>query len=367
MNLRWLLADLVTGQVIDELPLSLEGTLERTVSAKMTAAATLPTRSQYTPDGWTNMLGAGRSMIVPVIDDLNSLPLHGYVVTAPEPGDSLVTIRLTSLEVAAEAWVCRDHEFDQVDESRIIETLLADDIAPGFGFDLDVTDCGRLSDQTYSWYEDRTVASAINDLTGRLSGPEWTTRVRWADANQSRFEKVIEIGPRIGRVIESTIVENHHVAVGGRKRPRDWTPGRAFATAVQAVGDGSGESRPMSDLLVDDTSVAAGTPLWMSRVPAPTLEEQADLDAFAASKLRLMRYGRQSWDLTLNLAEETCPMPVLDFDAGDTITMRLDPTPDDPASWYGPARQIGWRLAAEGNQLTTFTPVFWDPSELEDA
>ena len=61
MNLRWLLADVVTGNVIDELPLTLQSTLERTVSAKMTAAATLPTRSRYTPDGWPGMLAAGRS------------------------------------------------------------------------------------------------------------------------------------------------------------------------------------------------------------------------------------------------------------------------------------------------------------------
>lgn len=362
---RWLLADVKTGQVIDELPLALNGQLERSVSRKMTTSATLPVHDRATPENWANMLGAGRSMIVPILEDADGLPAHAYLITAPEPGGPEVTLGLTSFEVVAEANYCYDHEFVGVDESRIVETLLTDSIAGEFGLTLDVTDCGRVSDQDYYWTEDRLVASAISDLAGKVGGPEWTTRIRWADAAQTRFEKVVEIGPQIGRRIESVVFENAHVARDGRRRGRDWTPGRGFATVVQAVGDGSGESRPMSALLADDALLAAGTPQWVQRVPAPTLEEQNDLDAFAASQLRLMRYGRQSWDLTLNVNEPGCPMPVVDFDAGDTVTMSLDPTDDDTASWYGPARVIGWRMGADGNELTTFTPVFWDPSELE--
>lgn len=360
MDLTWFVADLKTGVIQDELPLLTSGPIERTVSRSMSSQLTVQTKSRRCPPNWFSLLGRKSTMIVPVLD---GEPLHGFIPLRPSLGGPEVPFTVISLEAIAGAAYCRDHYFDgSTDESRIVEALLADVLVDRFGLELDVTDCGKATEQEYDSTEDRRVDAAISDLSGRLGGPEWTFRTRWADADRTRFAKVVEVGPQIGRRLESVVFDNRYLLE--RKVEPDWTN---LATAIQAVGEGSGADRPMSPLLVDQGALDRGEPLWEDRVSAPTLDDEAALTEFGGAALAARSRGTLQWDLNLDLTNPATPRPVRDFDAGDTVTMQLDPTSNDASTWHGLARLIGWRMEATANAVTSFSPVFWDPSELEVA
>lgn len=358
MNLTWFLADLKSGVVQAELPLVTSGPIERTVSKAMSSQVDLQTKSPRCPANWFDLLGRKKSLLVPVLD---GEPLHGFIPLRPTRGGPEVPISLMSAEHILSAAYCRDHYFDgSVDESRIIEALVSDVLVDRFGLELDVTDCGKTSVQEYDFTEDRRVDAAMADLSGKLGGPEWTVRVRWADEDRTRFAKVVEVGPQIGSRVESVVFDNRYLT--GRQVEPDWTD---LANAVQAVGEGSGADRPMSPILVDQGALDRGEPLWEERVSAPTLDDEAALTEYGEAALSSRSRGSLQWELSLDLTNPATPRPVRDFDAGDTVTMQLDATSNDDSSWHGLARLIGWRMSANANAVTEFSPVFWDPSELE--
>lgn len=358
MDLVWYAADIKTGVVQAELPVySSGGPIERTVSAAMSSQVTLQTKARTCPADWYDLFARKRTMLVPVLD---GDPLHGFIPFKPDNGDHDVPVTMMSFEHVLWSAYCRTHYFDgSVDESRILETLITDVIAGRFGLDMEVTDCGRTSEQEYDYYEDRVVGAIADELSGRLGGPEWTTRIRWADDAHTTFAKVVEIGPRIGADV-GVVLENAHLLE--RSVPNDWTN---FSNAIQAVGEGSGEDRPMSPLLVDAGAVERGEPIWEDRVLAATLDTESALTEYGEAVLRARAQGSKQWAMRLDLTRVGTPRPGRDFDAGDTVQMQLEPTHRDESSWFGPARLIGWRMESSVNAVTSFSPVFWDPSELE--
>lgn len=354
--LTWFVADLKTGAFVEELPLRADS-LERTIGAKSTCTVNLDVLDPSCPPNWTNLIDGRRSMIVPVDDDL---PLCGYLVTDALPGEETVPLTLESLEAIPENVYVDTADFDEDndDEADIMAALFSQKITGGWGFGLDVTKTGRTATQSYSALEDRTVASAVADLASKEGGPEWITRIRWEDGTHRRFIKTIEIGPQVGRVIPSTVIENRHLE--SRRRPRSW---QKKAVRTIATGDGAGESRPMSTPVVDDVAVAAGVPPWEIRVASTSIEEGEDLDRVALQTSLQYRYGTQRWELEIAQTEAGAPRIVRDYDIGDTPHLDLDPTEVDPAEYHGPARVMGWRVSVQGGVLTKATPAFWTPDE----
>ena len=158
LPLVWFVADLKTGVIQDELPLMTSGPIERTVSKAMSSQVTVQTKSRRCPSNWFSLLGRKSTMIVPVLD---GEPLHGFIPLRPTLGGPEVPVTVISLEAIAGAAFCRDHYFDgDVDESRIVEALLSDVLVDRFGLELDVTDCGKVSEQEYDSAEDRRVEVA---------------------------------------------------------------------------------------------------------------------------------------------------------------------------------------------------------------
>jgi len=356
MTLTWYVADLKSGEVLEELPLVVTSPLERTVGAARTCAVRLPVTSATCPPDWANLLIGGRTMLVPVND---GTPIAGYLLTSAEAGGPEVPIGLTTLEAILDADYCPALDFVQTDESQVLADLVNDRLATQFGLTVDVTDCGKVSDHTYYATEDRRIGSAATELMSG-GGPEWMVRVEWEDADRTRFRKVLQIAPEVGRRIEATVFSDEHVS--SRKRPRNWGPEK-YATGIQATGDGSGDSRPISELVTDDAALAAGSPLWVDRVEASAIDGGPDLAEYAAAVLQRRRYGLQTWELELATGPDSTPRVGVDFDAGDTVTMQLGPTRWDSAAWNGPARIQGWRASVQDNKLISMTPVFWQPTD----
>lgn len=377
MTLTWYVCDLRSGDRRDELPLRIGGDVERTIGAASTLSASLPVRDPRCPSGWDQLLRPESTMLVL---DNDGVPIVGYVIDKPVFGAPVVELSLRSLERALERVYCRTHDFyeDTHDEATAAQVLLSDILAaplslPGsWGFVLDVTLTGKKADHSYAFEEDRTVASALNDLMDAEGGPEWTVRLAWADANRSRIIKTIQVGPKIGSEIPGTVIENKHIE--DRKRSVS-ASGEDLATHVIATSDGSGGSRPMSDAFVDGDALDRGVPQWEARVHATAVDSDEQLDRIADAGLRRRWAGLATVEMVLATTAPGCPRVGQDFDAGDTVMLDSDPVGeyvtdggvtryDDPASWKGMTRIIGWRASVSGSSFRTVTPVFWADKEV---
>lgn len=356
--LTWYLCDLKTGDVWVELPLRPTGDLEHTIGGSSSLGVELDVHDPACPANWAELIDPRRAMIVPVAD----VPLVGYFIDKDTAGEPSATFTLTSLEGVLDYSFVRTHDFfeDVDDEADVAAALVADVVAPSFGFSVDVTKTGRTGDHSYAFEEDRTVLSALNDLMSAAGGPEWTVRLAWEDNRHRRFVKTIVIAPRVGHTIPSTVVENRHLV--SRSRNRSSARGDR-AIHVIATGDGSGPDRPMSQAFVDQDALDAGVPQWEARLSATAVDDPAQLDRIAEAGLRRRWSGITTWETRLALTEPGCPRLGVDFDAGDTIRIESGPTLHDPATWSGMARIIGWRANVTGGVLTTVTPVFWDQRE----
>jgi hypothetical protein len=365
MALTWYVCHVMTGDRLDELPLSRVGDIERTIGAASTNSAVLPVRDRRCPPNWDTLLDWSTTMLV--LDD-DGVPVVGYILERPVFGAPEVVLSLRSLEAILDSVNVRTHDFyeDTDDEADAAATLVSDVVGPGWGFDIEVTQTGKKGDHSYAYEEDRSVASALNDLMSAEGGPEWTIRLAWADSTRSRIIKTIQIGPKIGYEIPGTVVENMHIQE--RKRTVSGA-GDDGAISVVATSDGSGDSRPMSPPFVDADAIERGVPPWETRIHATDATDD-QLNRIAEAGLRRRRKGITTFDMVLAQSQKGCPRVGRDFDAGDTVRIESDPVGkhidaagrvryDDPVSWYGMARIIGWRASISGSSFRTVTPVFW--------
>lgn len=358
MPLTWYLCDLKSGGMVTDLPLSTNGSIEKTVGQSSSLSVTLAVHSPKCPPNWSTLVDPMRAMFV--LDDGTGI-VQGYYISGDGAGEPSATFNLTSLEGITDETYCRTYDFveGQDDESMIVGTLLGDVVVTWFGFELDITACGKSSDQSYLFEEDRILGDAIGDLSKAKGGPEWTVRLRWEDATRRRVIKTIVVAPKVGSVIESVVIENAHLE--RRIRNGSYTRGNR-ATSVIATGDGSGEGRGMSSIHVDAEALDAGVPLWEVRINTTGVDEDAQLEDIASTGLAKRRRGVRTWEMVLSISSGA-PRPGRDFDAGDTLTIDSGPLPDDPEEWRGPARVIGWRADIEGDDFRTVTPVFYEEPE----
>lgn len=359
MPLTSYLCDLQSGDRITDLPLTFSGAVEKALSESSSIGASLAVKSKHCPPNWSTLIDPMRAMIV-LDDGVN--PIQGYYIGNDGAGEPEASFTLTSLEGMLNETYCRTYDFfeGEHDESDVIAALLSDVVVPSYGFELDVTPTGKSGDHSYSYYEDRTVGDAVSDLSKAVGGPEWTVRLRWEDATRRRIIKTIVVGPKVGAVIKSVVVENKHLT----RRARNGSHSRGDrATHVIATGDGSGEGRLMSAAHVDADALDAGVPQWEVRLSTTSELTEAQLEQVAAAGLMRRRRGARTWEMELALSVKGCPRPGRHFDAGDTVTIDSGPTSNDPESWRGLARVIGWRAEIQGSDFRTVTPVFEVPIE----
>jgi hypothetical protein len=365
MALSWTLHDLRSGDLVEELPLTVNGTVDKIVGESSSLGVTLAIRDEKCPENWATLIDPMRAMFV--LWD-GPYPLQGYYLAGDGAGKPTATFALTSLEGLLNETYCRTHDFyeGEHDETLAAVTLLADVVtstAPGgYNFEVDATLTGRTADHSYSFEEEQTVGDAIAELSKTQGGPEWTVRVRSADDTNRRVIKTIVVGPRIGADALSVVVENGHLAQDGyRTRTGSYSRG-GRATYVIATGDGSGGERSMSAAHVDGDALDAGVIQWEVRLPTTGVVDDSQLDRIGYAGLLRRRKGVRTWEMELAITAGA-PRPGSDFNAGDRITIDSGPLPDDPSVWRGPARVIGWRAKVEGRDFTTVSPVFYEEPE----
>lgn len=362
MNVRWYVCDLVTGRILDELPLTGVDKVRRRIALVETTTFNLPVRDKKCPPQWHANLVPGRTMLVLTLDDA---PTQAWFVTDITIGDDLVPIPVSTLEECLSRTNVPEFDPYGLDYSDVAVALVAP-VQDRYGFSVEYATSAKTftADQTYSTLEDRTVLVALNeDIMGSPGGPEWRTFVRWADDTHRAFTKVIEIRPRVGQNRPDAIFD---LDVDGRGTIESYTRTISYAagkgaTLLIGTSDGSGESRPMTDPQISPL-VAQGWPAIEERKAFTGLDDAFDPDAELLARTQALLAQRQlgstTWQIT---GRDNAPRAGIDYQEGDTVLIQVAPRPPvDPTGGTTSSRVLGWELDVVSGQAT---PLLWESED----
>lgn len=345
VELAWYGCDMATGAIAEELrALSPTAALSRRLGD--TTSTTFSLALAGAPAGWESATDPGRTMLVGV-DILTGQPVGAWLVTGPREGGSDGAVTFSG--VTPEAYFDRRYTGGYTaigeDDAQIVADILTPAFTGGPPFVLDVTHTGMLRDYTVADTDDRTLLSAAQELMGLDGGPEWTVDVVWADAAQTRFDLVIQVGPRIGvQYDQPEGVFDLPGCVDAYSLSESYEAGKG-ATVVTAYGDTSGTSRLSSSVYTATDLIAAGWPVWEYRwTPASGGTDPDALNSAAASALALMATGARAW--TVEAVASQAPRLGSAWALGDNVRLQIAPgaSPRHPAGVDVIGRAWAWEL-----------------------
>jgi hypothetical protein len=368
-TLQWLSTEMRTGKVIADLP-NLDGdtgplTLLQTMGRYEQVAVSLPVATQVAVPDWQRATLPGASTLVLLHDDV---PVWGaFVNRRNRDHTDEAMLPLTTYEAYFDRRYLGDVSFTQVGQNDIVSSLVSafakDGTTPGIPIRIQVTSggAGKLRDRQYFDKDDKTVYSALQDLSGVIGGPEWT--IGWEhQSNPERYTPVLYVGDRIGSPVTPGFgpaatfeMPGPVIAVGYLE---DFGAGKG-ATDVMAYSSGQGGSRPQSPRQVTaDPLRPAFEYRW---TPSSSITDVDTLISYAAGKLGQISGGSSALSLTADLA--SAPRLGVDWSLGDDIGYQIggidsngrDTVPGFPGGLSGTARAVGWQINLA--ETPSITPV----------
>lgn len=340
--LAWYGCDLRTGQIVEDLPsLKPAGPLTRRLGQHTSASFELGLGGA--PAGWEEATDEGRTMLVGV-DTLTDQPVWAGMVLTREGGSG----RTVSLGAATpEAYLDRRYTADQTliqqDQAAVVTALMTAPLTNGPPFIMDAPATGVLMDYTVTDADDRTVLSALTEISGMDGGPEWTVDVAWADAAHSGFVLPLRVRPAIGlQYPDPEAVFDFPGSISAYTLTESYEQGKG-ATVVQARGEGEGASRLTSAAQVATALETGGWPRYVYRyTPASGITSPAQLNAHASKSLGIMQTGASVW--AVDAVASRSPRLGRDWGIGDTVRIAIDTSPRHPRGADIVARAWAWEL-----------------------
>lgn len=352
-SVTWLSCDLVTGNIIAELP-DVEGSVKRVIGEYTSTGLELPIPfggpAALPENVWDQATAPGRTMIVPVVNDV---PAAGFIVLERKGTSRSAKLELgcVSLEGYLRRRYVHNHTWTQQDEASTIAVgLVADAQAQGIRLVIDAPPTGRLRDRTYLDMDDATVYDRLSELMNVVDGPEWTIDVDWEDDQRRSVIKIFRMRKRLG--VESTqpdaVFSTEGAADASYEFSEDYADGNG-ANHILATGDGEGEDRPTS-ATIDD--VLPGWPRYERRFsPGNSIKRSTVLTNHARRELAQLRDGTNAWSVAVRW--DAWPRLNIDWSLGDDVGLELT-SHRHPYGVTLVRRVIGWELDM---QAGTVTPI----------
>lgn len=366
-TVRWIGCDLVTGQIVEELPnLHTNGNISRVIGTYTSARFTLPIPlggPGKPPKNWMGATEPGRSMLVALAADQ---PIWAGIVLTREGGtDATVDVGCVSIEGYLDRRYITGHLWTGQDQTSVIVTgLVGDANTEGIGLAVDAPASGVLRDRQYKTSDNKTVYSGLRELMGDQNGPEWTIDLSWTDGTETAIAKTVRARSRIGvaaatpeAVFETTanaVFASQGASEARYKFLQDYSTGKG-ANHVVAYSSGEGDDQPVSAPARDETLLSAGWPRWEYRFqPSTSISNTTTLDGHATSRLGLMRLGANTYAVTARWS--AYPALGTHWNLGDDVGWKLTGHLN-PDSVVGQGRVVGWELNPESDLVT---PVLYN-------
>ncbi|MET9467797.1 hypothetical protein ABZY44_23940 [Streptomyces sp. NPDC006544] len=358
LELAWYGCNLRTGVIAEELPsLTPSGTIGRKLGAVTSATFALDLAGA--PAEWEAATDEGRTMLVGV-DTATDTPLWaGIVLNRIGGSDQQVQLAAASPEAYLDRRYPGDYVIEGADQTDVMTALATAALTDGPPLTVDATSTGVAIDYTMADSDDRTILSALQEISGMSGGPEWTIDVVWADGTHRAFALVLRIRPTIGvTAISPEAVFDFPGCVASYTLAESYEKGRG-ATSVVARGDQSDGVRATSELHTADAAIADGWALWEHRyTPAQGITDPEQLDRHATEALALMTTGSRAW--SLEAVASAAPRLGEAWGLGDTIQLSVAPRDvvagtgslRHPAGIDVVARAYAWTLDPAGDKVT---------------
>jgi hypothetical protein len=342
---QFLSVSLTDGTVLAEFPDLQVSKFSYRFEEKTSETVMIPWRN--IPSNWNEATIPYGTAIV-LVSELTVL--WGGIVVKRERSlqGSGLSLTLATVEHYFDHVYVKDHSYSKRDQCEIVKDLVSSTLTDHrFTLLMNVTSSRILRDRTYEESSEKTLLSALQDLSNVQNGPEWCTS--WLAVDGGRYRPVLTVADRIGSVTPVTTFDES--AMTSFKVLEDYTTGYG-ANMVVAVGSTSGEDQLRSDVMTVRQSYR---PVIEYVVRASeSITRKDTLDAHAMSALRQLQDGTNTVDMTLDLM--SAPVVYRDWSPGDVVSWDIT---DDSGRLegfnHGEARVVGYDIDFSGSW--TVTPV----------
>lgn len=341
---QFLAVSLTSGIVLAEFPdlqvTKLSYRFEETTSETMT----LPWRN--IPSNW------GEATIpygVAILLVRGSTVLWGGIVVKRERTlqESGLSLTVVTVEHYLDSVYVKDHVYANRDQCEIVKDLVSTTLKDHrFMLSVEASPSPIRRDRTYEESSDKTLLSALQELSNVQNGPEWCTSWRIVDG---RYTPVLTVADRIGSVTPVTTFDESTMT--SFKIVEDYTSGYG-ANMVTAVGSETSEDQLRSDVMVAEQDYR---PVVEHVVrPSSSITQKETLNAHASSSLAQLRDGTNTMSITLSLL--AAPIVYEEWRPGDVVAWTVA---DDDGRFtgfdHGEARVVGYDIDFSG--VWTIAPV----------
>lgn len=278
-----------------------------------------------------------------------STVLWGGIVVKRErtlQGEGL-SLTLATVEHYFDSVYVHDHVYSNCDQCGIVEDLVSTTLKDHrFMLSIEASPSAIRRDRTYEESSDKTLLSALQELSNVQNGPEWCTA--WRNVND-RYQPVLTVADRIGSVSPVTTFDESTMT--SFKALEDYSAGYG-ANMVVAVGSTTDENQLRSDVMMVGQSYRPVVE-HVAR-PSSSITRKDTLNAHATSALRRLQDGTNTVDMTLSLI--AAPVVYEEWRPGDVVAWNIA---DDSGRFagfdHGEARVVGYDIDFSG--AWTITPV----------
>lgn len=349
---QFLAVSLVDGVVLAELPDLQLTRLSYRFEETTSETAMLPWHGA--PVNWREATMPYETAILLVC---GSTVLWGGIVVKVERrlGDSGLSLTLATVEHYLDSVYVKDHTYRNRDQCGIVEDLVTSTLKDHrFNLIVKASPSEVKRDRTYEADDDKTLLSALQELSNVSDGPEWCTM--WRENGGGRYVPVLRVADRIGSTVPVTTFDESVMTSFVVKE--EYTNGYG-ANSVLAVSmsDGDG-NRPQSDVMRFDQARRPVVEYVFQ--PSSSIKRKETLDAHARSALLRMRDGTRTIEVELSLT--AAPMIYQDWAPGDVVGWSVTDEAHFSDVSQGMARVVGYEIDFTG--VWTITPVLqWEVSD----
>lgn len=358
--ISWHSFDLRTGRRGVGVVTQQRGSLKRIIGESTDAQVDVSCWNDGAPrPDWDISTQPGTTMLVALDDESEKIIWGGMVLRRVSGSGEWVQVNLATLEHYFERRYVGDLGYIDVDQATIADGLLGELATDGLNFTIDALTSGTALTRTYADDEDKTVLSALTELSGIEGGVEFTVDLEWTDDTHTQINRIVRVRNRIGSAPELPTQWTMPGCVTDFELIEDYTNDYG-ANDVLAVSSGEGDTRPESGHIVASDLIAAGWARFEMRyTAAASITDFETLIAHGNATLSDVKDGLTQLSLTADL--DTAPRLNVDWWLGDDIEAvltcprfpeQIGPDGGHVAGYSRRVRVVGWEIDHDSRVLT---------------
>jgi hypothetical protein len=321
-NYRYLFADLLTNQILAELPLT-SVRFSQQINSPGNFSATLQLAGLQVNE--LNVANATIPARTAIYVDRDGTLVWGGILWNREYSSKTQTLTLNANEFES-YWsrrrITTDTVFTNTDQLTAVQTIVTNANAAtngNIGIAVGAETSGVLINRTFYGYEYKTVLAAIQDLSKSATGFDFNIQVYY-DSNGNPA-KLLRLGyPRYGKKYSATSTSVPVFELPGNITEYSWPEdGATAANYLYTLGAGSNPGRLIATAF-DGTKTAAGWPLLEEQANYTDVADPTLLANLATAQVSIVSYPPTTIKITMP--------PSLDpifgsYEVGDDARIRI--------------------------------------------